>query len=68
MLSQPEGAEEPETNPSVPQQEEQPDTTDGKVIADYKLDIGYDSEGQALRSNQFIMKNKRITLMQNMQK
>ena len=31
---QPEGTEEPETNPSVPQQEEQTATVEDKVIAD----------------------------------
>ena len=40
--SQQEGAEEPETNPSVPQQEEQPDASEGKVIADYDPDVDYE--------------------------
>ena len=40
--SQPEGAEGPETNAIIPQQEYQPDTTEGKVIADYGLDIEYE--------------------------
>ena len=39
---QPQGTREPETNHSVPQQEEQPDATEGKVIADYGLDINYE--------------------------
>ena len=39
--SQQEGAEEPETNPSVLQQEEQADTTEGEVIADCKPVIDY---------------------------
>ena len=40
--SQPlEGTGEPETNPSDPQQEEQPDATEGKVIVDYNLDVNY---------------------------
>ena len=34
--------EEPETNPSVPHQEVQPDAAGGKVIADYNLDIDYE--------------------------
>ena len=40
--SKSEGAEEPEINPSVSQQEEQPDATKGKVIADYDPDIDYE--------------------------
>ena len=41
--SQPEGAGEPETNTSVPQQkEQQPDATEGKVIVDYDLNIDYE--------------------------
>ena len=43
--SQPEGAVESETNPSVPQWEEQADTIDGKVIADYEPEIDYEPEG-----------------------
>ena len=39
--SQKKCAKEPETSPSVPQQEEQPDATEGKVIVDYDLDIDY---------------------------
>ena len=42
--SQQEGAEDPETSPSVPQQEEQSDATEGKVIADYDPDIYYKGE------------------------
>ena len=42
--SQPEDAEETETNLSVPQQEEQADATEGKVIADYGLDVDYEPE------------------------
>ena len=34
--------EEPETNVSVPRQELQPDVIDGKVIADYDLDVNYE--------------------------
>ena len=34
MPQPPEGSGEPQTNPSVPQQEEQPDATEGKVIVD----------------------------------
>ena len=40
--SQLEDAEEPERNLSVPQQEKKPDTTEGKVIVDYNLDIDYE--------------------------
>ena len=40
--SQQEGAEEPETNSSVPQQEGQSDAKEGEVIADYDLDIDYE--------------------------
>ena len=36
---QPEGKDKPETNLSVPQQEEHPDATEGRDIADYNLDI-----------------------------
>ena len=39
---QAEGTGESDTNPSVPQQEEQLDTTEGKVIAHYNLHINYD--------------------------
>ena len=39
------GAEEPETNVSVPQQEGQADATRGKAIADYKSDVDYEPEG-----------------------
>ena len=42
---QQEGAEDPQTKPSVPWQEEQPEATEGKVIADYDLDVDYESEG-----------------------
>ena len=45
VQSQPEVIEEPETNPSFPQQEEQTDAVEGKIIADYKLDVGYEPEG-----------------------
>ena len=34
--------EEPETNPCIPQQEEQPDAAEDKVIGDYDLDIDYE--------------------------
>ena len=43
--SQVEGAGEPETNSSVPQQEGLADAIDRKVIIDYDLDIDYESEG-----------------------
>ena len=39
---QPEGKEEPETNPTVSQHEVQSDTTEGKVIADYNSDVNYE--------------------------
>ena len=42
---QPESAEEPKSNPSVMQQEEQADAAEGKVNADYKLDVDYKPEG-----------------------
>ena len=42
---QPEGAEEPQTNTSVPQHEEQADATKDKVIADYEQDVEYEPEG-----------------------
>ena len=35
------GAEEPETNHKVPQQEEQQDATKSKVVADYNPDVHY---------------------------
>ena len=41
-LVTPDNAEEPETNPSVPQQEEQSYTAEGKVIIDYGLDVDYE--------------------------
>ena len=37
-----EGTEEPKTNPSVSQQEEQPDATEGEVITDYDPDVDYE--------------------------
>ena len=39
--SQPEDKEEAERNPSVLQQELQPDTTEGEDIAKYDLDVDY---------------------------
>ena len=39
------GTEEPETNVSIAQQQEQRDAREGKVIADYDLDVDYKSEG-----------------------
>ena len=38
VQSKQEGGEEPETNPSVPQQEEQTNAIEGEVIADSKLE------------------------------
>ena len=34
--------EEPATNPSVPQQDVQPDAAEGKVIADYDPNVNYE--------------------------
>ena len=45
MWLQLEGAEKSETNPSDPQQEDQSDATDGKVVAGYKPDIDCKPEG-----------------------
>ena len=45
LWPQQEGAEEPESNWSVPKHEEQPDAAAGKVIADYNLGINYEPEG-----------------------
>ena len=42
---QQEGTKEPQTNPSVPWQEEQSDAAEGEVIACYDLDIDYKPEG-----------------------
>ena len=42
---QQECTEKSETNPSVPQQEEQADAAEGKVIAGYKPDVDYKPEG-----------------------
>ena len=39
---QPKSTEEPETNHSDLQQEEQPDATEGKVIVDSSLDVDYE--------------------------
>ena len=39
-----EGAEEPETNPSVPQKEEQRDAREGKVTAVYDPNADYEPE------------------------
>ena len=36
------GTKEPETNLSVPQQEEQSDTAEGKVITNYNLGTDYE--------------------------
>ena len=63
--SQQQGAEEPETNTSVPQQEEQSDATEGKVIADNNPNV--DCEGSEPKNEPVIRKRKRKTLMQNMQ-
>ena len=40
--SQQEGPEQLETNYFVPQQEEQPDATEGEVTADQKQDVDYE--------------------------
>ena len=63
--SQQEGTEEPETKPSAPQQEEQPDTTEGEVITDFNPDVDY--EGQDPRMSLLLWKRKRKILMQSMQ-
>ena len=39
---QPEGVEKPENIPSDPQQEEHPDTAEGKVIACFNLNVNYE--------------------------
>ena len=41
-LVQPEGTEKPDINPSISQQEEQPNAIEGKVIADYNLGVDYE--------------------------
>ena len=43
--AQTEGTEESQTNPSVPQQEEQADATEAEVRADYELNIYYEETG-----------------------
>ena len=63
---QSEGKDKPEPNVSVPQQEVQPDATEGKDIVDYKPDIDY--EGQNLKTSQSLKKKRRRILMQSMQK
>ena len=60
-----EGTEEPETNPSVPQQEKQPDAAEGKVIADYDQDISY--EGPELKNKPVAQEEKRKILTQIIQ-
>ena len=62
---QPEGTEEPETNPSVHWQEEQPDATESKVTADDDPHVDY--EGSEPRMTQ-MLKNRRKTLIKIMQK
>ena len=42
---QPKGTEWPEYNATVPEKEEHPDSTKGKVIADYNLDVDYEGSG-----------------------
>ena len=54
--SQQEGAEEPKTNPSVPQQEEQPDVIEDEVIVDYDPDVDY--EGSGLKIQPDVQKEK----------
>ena len=39
------GVVEPKTNPSVPQQEEQRNVVESKVMADDNLDVDHESEG-----------------------
>ena len=62
---QPEGTEEPETNPSVSQWEEQPHTAEGKVIVDYDLYIDYDESEP--KNEPVTQKEKEKTLTLNMQ-
>ena len=46
LIPWPEGdTKEPETNSSVPQQEEQRDAMEGKVIANCNTDVDYKPEG-----------------------
>ena len=54
--SQQESAEEPETNLSVPQQEEHPDTVEDRDITDYDLDIDY--EGSEPKNEQVAQEQK----------
>ena len=61
--SQQEGIEEPERDP---QQEDQPDATGGKDIADCNPDVGYEGSEPKLSR---VLKNKgRLILMQNLWK
>ena len=59
-------AEEPETNISVPQQEEHRDAREGDIIADYDLDIYYEPEGSQPEIKP--VNEEEENLMQNMQK
>ena len=63
--SQPEGAEEPEINISVSQQEEQLDVTEGKVIAEYGPAVDYEETEPKIEPN--AQEKRRKTLMQSMQ-
>ena len=53
-----EGTGEPQTNHSVPQQYEQADTAENKVIADYKPDVDYKSNGSNLEIEPDAKENK----------
>ena len=56
--------EEPESNPSIPQQRRQPDTTEGEVTVDYDLDVDY--EGSEPKKEPIVQEEKKKTLTQNM--
>ena len=63
---QPKGAIEPETNPSVPQQKEQADSAESKVIVDFNLDVDY--EGSEPENESVAQEEEEENLMQNMQR
>ena len=48
----PEDASEPEENPSVPQQEELPDTAEGEVLVDYYPDVGSEPENEPVAQDE----------------
>ena len=63
--SQPVDVEEPKTNCSAPQQEEQADTIDGEVIANYEQGVDYEPEMLEPETSQMLKKKKK-NLMLNM--